>query len=221
MLEYEMLSNSIRLLVAGFVMGWGPCLTYTAPLLLPYVGATRTNLQGGLRVALVFSIGRLLALALLGGLATVAFSRINQFFPPQRSAWLYAIAALFMIAMGGLIIMGKGLRMPIGNRLLQRGTEGMFLFGFLMGVAPCVPYVAILTYIACVAENAVLDGMMYGAVFAAGTAIAPAVLGTLVGIIPRTLLKSAKLLRAFQVVCGVVLILFGFQLFYYVLNVVG
>jgi hypothetical protein len=35
----------------------------------------------------------------------------------------------------------------------------MFLFGFLMGVAPCVPYVAILTYIACVAENDVLAGM--------------------------------------------------------------
>ena len=216
-----MLSNSIRLLVAGFVMGWGPCLTYTAPLILPYVGATRTNWQGGLRVAVVFSVGRLLALALLGGLATVAFSRINQFFPPQRSAWLYAIAALFMIAMGGLIIMGKGLRMPIGNRLLQRGTESMFVFGFLMGVAPCVPYVAILTYIACVAENAVLAGMMYGAVFAVGTAIAPAVLGTLVGIIPGTLLRSAKLLRAFQLVCGVILILFGFQLFYYVLSVVG
>ena len=96
----------------------------------------------------------------------------------------------------------------------------MFLFGFLMGVAPCVPYVAILTYIACVAENAVLAGMMYAAVFAVGTAIAPIVLGILVGIIPGTLLKSAKVLRTFQVVCGVVLILFGFQLFYYVLNLV-
>jgi sulfite exporter TauE/SafE len=215
-----MLSDSIRLLVAGFVMGWGPCLTYTAPLLLPYVGATRTNWQGGLRVALVFSIGRLLALAILGGLATVAFTRINQFFPPQRSGWLYAIAALFMVGMGALIIAGKGLRMPVGNRVLERGTESMFLFGFLMGVAPCVPYVAILTYIACIAENAVLAGIMYGAVFAAGTAIAPTVLGTLVGIIPGTLLKSAKVLRAFQVGCGVVLILFGFQLVYYVWNLV-
>jgi len=215
-----MLSDSIKLLVAGFVMGWGPCLTYTAPLLLPYVGATRTNWQGGLRVALVFSIGRLLALAILGGLATVAFGRINQFFPPQRSGWLYAIAALFMVVMGGLIIVGKGLRIPIGNRVLERGTESIFLFGFLMGVAPCVPYVAILTYIACIAENAVLDGVMYGAVFAVGTAIAPTVLGTLVGIIPGTLLKSAKVLRTFQVVCGFVLILFGFQLFYYVLKLV-
>ena len=96
----------------------------------------------------------------------------------------------------------------------------MFLFGFLMGVAPCVPYVAILTYIACVAENTVLAGILYAALFAIGTAIAPIVLGTLMGIIPEKLFKSAKLLRTFQVICGVVLILFGLQLIYYILNLV-
>jgi len=49
----------------------------------------------------------------------------------------------------------------------------IFLFGFLMGIAPCVPYVAILTYIACVAENTVLAGILYAALFVAGTALAP------------------------------------------------
>ena len=78
-------SDAIKLLTAGFVMGWGPCLTYTAPLLLPYVGATKRTWQDGVTIGIVFSIGRLLALAILGGLVTVAFSRINQFFPPQRS----------------------------------------------------------------------------------------------------------------------------------------
>jgi len=215
-----MLSDSIRLVIAGFVMGWGPCLTYTAPLLLPYIGATKRTWQDGLKVGLVFSIGRLLALAILGGLATVAFSRINQFFPPQRSGWLYGIVSLFMIVMGILIILGKGFRIPIGNKILDKGTESMFLFGFLMGVAPCVPYVAILTYIACVAENDVLAGMWYATVFALGTAIAPLVLGAFMGFIPGKALKSSKLLKTFQAVCGVVLILFGFQLLYYVLNVI-
>ncbi len=96
----------------------------------------------------------------------------------------------------------------------------MFLFGFLMGIAPCVPYVAILTYIACVAENAILAGLLYAAVFAVGTAIAPIVLGSLVGIIPEKLFRSEKMLKIFQVVCGVVLSLFGIQLIYYVLNLV-
>lgn len=215
-----MLSNSLRLLVAGFTMGWGPCLTYTAPLLLPYIGATKRGWQDGLRVGLAFSIGRLLALAILGGLATVAFSFINQFFPPQRSGWLYLISAFFMIAMGILIILGKGFRIRIGKSILDKGTKSMFLFGFLMGIAPCVPYVAVLTYIACVAENTVLAGILYAALFATGTAVAPMVLGTLMGIIPAKLLSSDKLYKAFQVVCGVVLVLFGFQLIYYVLNLV-
>jgi len=215
-----MLSNSLRLLIAGSTMGWGPCLAYAAPLLLPYIGATKRNWQGGLKVALVFSIGRLLALAILGGLATVAFSSINRFFPPQRSGWLYLIVAFFMITMGILIILGKGFKMHIGKIVLDKGTISIFLFGFLMGIAPCVPYVAILTYIACVAENAVLTGILYAALFAVGTALAPIALGSLMGIIPEKLLRSAKLLKTFQVVCGVVLVFFGFQLIYYVLNLI-
>ena len=215
-----MLSNSLKLLLAGFTMGWGPCLTFTAPLLLPYIGATKKSWQDGLKIGLVFSIGRLLALAILGGLATVAFSFINQFFPPQRSGWLYLIVALFMITMGILIISGKGFKMRIGKSILDKSTRSMFLCGFLMGIAPCVPYVAILTYIACVAENAVLAGMLYAALFAVGMAVAPIVLGTLMGIVPGRLFRSDKLFRWFQVVCGMILVLFGVQLIYYILNLV-
>jgi sulfite exporter TauE/SafE len=209
-----MLSNALRLLIAGFTMGWGPCLYFTAPLLLPYIGGTKTNWQGGLRVGLVFSIGRLLALAALGGLATVAFSFINQFFPPQRSGWLYLISASFMVTIGVLIILGKGFKISIGKSILDKGITSIFLFGFLMGIAPCVPYVAILTYIACIAEDIILAGILYAAMFAVGTAIAPIVLGTIMGLIPGKLFKSAKWLKAFQLICGVLLILFGLQLIY-------
>ena len=212
-------SDSIKLIFAGFVMGWGPCLTHTAPLLLPYIGATTTTWQDGAKVGVIFSIGRLLALAILGGLVTVAFSHINQFFPPQRSGWLYGIVSLFMIVIGSCIILGKGFKISIGNTMLKRGIESMFLFGLFMGIAPCVPYVAILTYIACIAENDILVGMWYAAVFALGTAVAPIVLGTFMGFLPGKVFKSMKLLKAFQTVCGIVLILFGLQLFYYVVHV--
>jgi len=212
-----MLSNSLKLFIAGFTMGWGPCLAYTAPLLLPYIGATKRNWKDGLKVGLVFSIGRLLALAILGGLATVIFSFINRFFPPQKSGWLYLIVAFFMIIMGILIILGKGFKIHIGKSILDKGDKSMFLFGFLMGIAPCVPYVAVLTYIACVAENSILVGVLYAALFAIGTAIAPVVLGTLMGIIPGRLFRSAKWLKVFQVICGVVLILFGLQLVFFMM----
>lgn len=213
-------SDSFRLLMAGFVMGWGPCLTHSAPLLLPYIGATKGHWKDGLKIGLAFSGGRLLALGFLGGIATVAFSHINQFFPPHRSGWLYGVVALFMIAMGILIVTGKGLGIGAGKGILDKGTESMFVFGLLMGVAPCVPYVAILTYIACVAENAVLKGVWYAVSFALGTAIAPIVLGTLSGVIPAKLLRSGKLLKAFQVICGLVLIVFGARLLYFVFDVI-
>jgi sulfite exporter TauE/SafE len=213
-------SDSLRLLVAGFVMGWGPCLTHSAPLLLPYIGATKGHWKDGLKIGLAFSGGRVLALAFLGGIATVAFSFINQFFPPHRSGWLYGIVALFMIALGIVIVAGKGLGIRAGKNLLDRGVESMFVFGLLMGIAPCVPYVAILTYIACVAEKAVLKGAWYGVAFALGTAVAPIVLGIITGSIPERLLRSARLLRAFQVLCGLVLVVFGIRLLYFVYYVI-
>jgi len=196
----------------------GPCLAYVAPLLLLYIGATRERWQDGLKVGLLFSLGRLLALVILGGAATVVFSFINRFFPPEKSGWLYVVAAFFMVSMGILVILGKGLKRRIGKGILDKGSKSIFLFGFLMGIAPCVPYVAVLTYIACSAENAILLGMLYAALFAIGTAVAPVVLGSVMGIISEKLVRLEKARRVFQVACGVVLIFFGCQLIYYIWN---
>jgi hypothetical protein len=66
----------------------------------------------------------------------------------EWSTLLYLIAALFVIALGVLIIVGKGLKIHLADKILHKGSESMFVMGFLMGIAPCVPYVAILTYIA-------------------------------------------------------------------------
>ncbi|MBL7081288.1 MAG: sulfite exporter TauE/SafE family protein [Candidatus Omnitrophica bacterium] len=218
--QTDFLSNGLRLLIAGFIMGWGPCLAHTAVLLFPFIGATKKNWQEGLRVGLLFSMGRLLALAILGGLATITFSFINQFFSPQRSRWLYLILALFMIGVGVFVILGKGFRIHIGRGILDKATKSMFLFGFLVGFAPCLPYLAVLTYIACVAENIILKGIFYAALFAIGSAVAPVALGALMGVIPERLFKRAKLRKGFALLCAAVLILFGLHLIYYVLNLV-
>jgi sulfite exporter TauE/SafE len=217
-------------------MGWGPCLAYTAPLLLPYIGATKTSWRAGLRIGLMFSLGRIAALAILGALATVAFKSINRFFPPHRSSYLYLVTALFVVILGILIVLGKGFRVPLHKKRYTpkpsndlsdlndfngfndySGTESMLFLGFLIGISPCAPLVAVLTYIACVAEN-IASGILYAVSFGIGAAFPPIVLGALVGILPERIFRTAKLRRIFQVVCGVVLILFGLQLVYYVLN---
>jgi sulfite exporter TauE/SafE len=217
-----MLSDFLKLLTGGFVMGWGPCLAYSAPLLLPYIGGTKTSWKSGLIISSIFSLGRLLAIAILGGLASCAFKVINHFFPPQRSGYIYLIVAFIMVALGIFIVLGKGLKLPLSKTLketiLNRGTESMLALGFLMGIIPCVPHIAVLTYIACIAGNIGL-GVLYAISFGIGTSFAPIALGSFMGLIPEKLIKSAKLLRGFQSFCGVILVVFGLQLIYYVFNI--
>lgn len=213
-----MLSDSAKLFMAGLVMGWGPCLIHTAPLLLPYIGVTKRSWHGGLKLALEFSIGKFIAFVILGGLATVTFHLINRLFPPHRSGWLYVIIALFMLGMGFLIIIGKKLRIRIKKEIFKKSTQNMVIIGFIMGVAPCAPYIAVLTYIAAEAEGAIIAGVLYAAVFAIGTTVAPAVLGALMGMISGKLIRSERLFKIFQVICGSILILFGLNLIYGVLS---
>jgi len=218
-------ANFLKLLAGGFIMGWGPCLAYTAPLLLPYVGGIETSWRGGLRIGVMFSLGRLVAVGILGGVATIAFSTINRFFPPHRSGYLYLVTALFIVAVGVLIIFGKGFRLSIGTigkrSMLDRDSESMLLIGLLIGFSPCAPLIAVLTYIACIAENNVVLGIFYAAAFGISAAVAPLVLCSLMGILPETLFRAAKVRRIFQTVCGLVLILFGLQLIYYVLHLIA
>lgn len=205
------------MLTAGIGMGWGPCLALSGPVLLPYIAATKGGWREGLRASVSFSIGRIFGVALLGGLATVAFASINRFFPPYRSGYLHLAMGIVIVLMGTLIVLGRGFELPlhrvVAERLVGRGSRSMLGLGFLMGISPCVPLVAILTYIACTATN-VLQGVVYAVSFGIGTAFPVMVLGPLVGLLPGRI-RSPKWLRAFRVVCGLILVLFGLQLLYF------
>jgi sulfite exporter TauE/SafE len=214
--------EALKLLAAGIGMGWGPCLALSGPILLPYIAATKGGWREGLRASAAFSLGRLLALAILGGLASVAFASINRFFPPHRSGYLYLVMAVFIVLMGVLIVLGKGFRSPfyhsLREHILERGTTSMLGLGFLIGIAPCATLVAILTYVACVATNA-LYGIFYALSFGVGTVVPLMILGPVVSFFPEKLLKSATPLRVFRAICGAILILFGLQLLYSVWQV--
>jgi len=206
--------EALKLLGAGFGMGWGPCLALCGPILLPYIAATKGGWREGLRVSAMFSLGRLLGLAILGGLASVAFASINRFFPPHKSGYLYLAMAIFIVLVGVLIILGEGFEKPLYKKRIVKGGGGSMLgLGFLIGISPCVPLVAILTYIACTVTNA-LQGVAYALCFGIGTIVPVMILGPLVGFLPERILKSPAHLRVFKIVCGAILILFGLQLLY-------
>jgi len=212
-----MLSNILKLLTGGFLIGWGPCLAYCGPILLPYIAGTTTTWKAGMKVGLVFSIGRIFALAILGALATFAFDFITQFFPPHRSYFLHLAVAVFVIVLGIFIFFGKMSSMHFGKApkkgIMQKVSGNMLFLGFLVGISPCAPLVAILTYIACKTEH-IATGMLYAVSFGLGAAVAPIVLGAITGILPEKLVRSTKSRKVFQFVCGSVLIAFGLELIY-------
>jgi len=65
---------------------------------------------------------------------------------------------------GVLIILGRGFKVPLHRALkghiVEGGAESLLILGFLIGISPCAPLVAILTCIAYTATN-VLSGMIY------------------------------------------------------------
>ena len=214
--------EALKLLVAGIGMGWGPCLALSGPVLLPYIAATEESWRGGLRTSAAFSLGRLLALAILGGLATVAFASINRFFPPHRSGYLHLAVAVFIILMGALIALGRGFKVPLYHAPREHVVDNRILstliLGFLIAISPCATLVAILTYITCVATS-VVQGVVYALSFGVGTVVPLMILGPLVGFLPGRILRSARFLKVLRVVCGAILILFGLQLLYCVWQV--
>ncbi len=205
------------MLTAGFTMGWGPCLALWGPILLPYIAATKGSWREGLRASVMFSAGRLLALTILGAAARLAFSLVNRLFPPHRSAYLYIAVAVFVVIIGVLIVLGKGFNKPIlkalGSRILDRGAWSVLVLGFLIGISPCAPLVAILTYISYAAAN-VLYGVVYVLAFGLGSIVPVIVLGVLAGFLPGRIFRTARFLQIFRIICGAVIILFGFQILY-------
>ena len=214
-----MLSNALKLLAGGFLIGWGPCLAHCGFLLLPYIAGTTTTWKAGMKVGLVFSGGRILALAILGALATFAFDFITRFFPPNKSYFLPLTIAIFVIILGVLIFFGKMdsmhfAKVPFPKKgIMQKISGNMLILGFLVGMSPCAPLIAVITYIACKTEY-IATGMLYAVSFGIGTAVAPVVLGAITGILPEKLVRSTKSRKVFQFVSGSVLVAFGLELVY-------
>ena len=85
----------------------------------------------------------------------------------------------------------------------------MALLGLMVGFAPCLPLIGLLTYIAFNARNA-LDGVFLGLSFGAGTLISPLILfGCLAAGIPILLVKRPLVYKLFIRGCGLVLMYVG------------
>jgi sulfite exporter TauE/SafE len=202
------------LLIQGFVVGAGPCLLVCAPILLPYVAGTKRTWQEGLKATLIFGLTRLVVYTLLGGMMGYVGYYLFQLFHNQL--WgkvLWGFAGIFIILLGLLIAIGKGIENPLCRYLqkqtLENSTKSMVILGIILGLSPCLPLLAVLTEIMFIAEK-FYQGFLYGLAFGAGTVISPLLLlGAAAPLIPGKLLNSNRAARIFNKLCGILLIGMG------------
>lgn len=208
----------IQLFGIGFSFGIiGPCLFVCAPILVTYVAGTKKKWHEALADVGVFLAGRLVAYLVLGCLAGLSGALIRRFTGPSLTGFLKPIAGCVSIILG-ITVFFYNEQESCAKRSKPRimlDYGGFIALGFLVGIAPCAPLVALLFEIVLISKNAI-DGMLYTLSFGLGTLVSGFItVGTIVGILswfPPKFFKSARSSLIFRIICAVLLILFGLNL---------
>jgi sulfite exporter TauE/SafE len=203
--------------IMGLALGWGACLPFCAPVLLPYIAATRKGWRQGLKISLAFSFSRVVSYIILG-LASAGLGHyvVERFYETKAGLLVQVTAGIFITLLGIIILVGRPGHLrscPGGKRHMpcagSQGVGEMSLLGLLIGFAPCMPLLGLLTYIAFNTRN-LLQGASLGLAFGLGTVFSPLLLfGSLTGAVVRPLFNKPLLYKIFSRACGVILIYLG------------
>ena len=199
----------------GFGFGIiGPCFLTCAPGLITYVAGTKKHWRAALTDVVIFLTGRLSAYCILGILAGISGGLVRQFSGSPVTSIFKIIGGSISIALGIIVLFNKpgagGICGIAHHKACSFG--GLFILGFIIGVSPCAPFLALLFEIALISKNAV-DGFLYALFFGLGTFLSGLiVIGSVAGMfvwLPVRFLRSKRSDLILRIVCAVLLILLG------------
>jgi sulfite exporter TauE/SafE len=201
----QLIKVSLSLFLYGLIFGSGPCLASCGPPLISYIAATRKGYLQGLGAYILFSLARIFVYILLAlvifFLGDFALKRLSEGY----SRYIFLAAGLFLCSIGSLVAAGKNLKVS--------GKANALALGFIAGILPCGPLLAILSYIGLAAKS-LPQALLYALAFAAGTFISPLiVLAMLAGSLQRFFSgRYAFYRRIFNIICGLIIVILGFLL---------
>lgn len=204
----------LELFLTGVSLGFGPCLFFCVPIIIPYIAGTSKNWMEGLKAILAFSLSRFSGYALLGLAAGLSGQVLVEFLGQTNfSLYVWIMGGLFISALGCLILFGVEPKVSFFrsfSRTIDGGLVSLALLGFLVGITPCAPLIGVLTYIALNVESP-LAGALHSMCFGLGAAIVTpiTVLGIVAGGAPRLIFKTPRIYDVFKRSCGAMLILMG------------
>jgi len=216
-----MLKIIISLFLIGLFLGAGPCLASCGPVLVCYIAATKNDYRRALFSYLVFSFGRIFVYLVFGLLVGIFSQEIIRKLT-NKFNFIFLFTGLFIVSLGFLIILGTKANFKfcrlLEDKLIKKDTKSIITLGILFGITPCLPLVGILSYISIVSKS-IVTSLIYMLSFGMGTLLSPLLLLSIAaGSLPQLLKEHAKLSNLFKILCGLIIMVFGFQILIRIFN---
>ena len=138
----------------------GPCFLSCTPFFITYLAGKKLKWSQGLIEALIFLSARLFAYLVLGYLAGLSAVILKRFGSSSFILFLKPLSGVIIIILGILILFAKdpafcGHRFKGGEALT---ISSLLTLGFIMGISPCAPLLALLFEITVISKTA-LQGL--------------------------------------------------------------
>lgn len=187
----------LQAITLGFLYGIGPCTLSCAPLVVPLIMSTAKNTKHGIWLSLVFSLGRVLSYMLLGALTGFLGYVLTQFISKR-------ILGIFLIILGILLFFKIQNKCILKSKIKITSSSIALGTGFIYGLAPCQPLIALLGLTA--ASSSAITGLIMGIAFGIGTIVSPILV---LGLFSGWFAKQKEFKEIIPYVSGIFLIIIG------------
>jgi sulfite exporter TauE/SafE len=187
----------LQAITLGFLYGIGPCTLSCAPLVVPLIMATAKNSKHGIWLSLVFSFGRVLSYMFLGALTGFLGYILIQLISKK-------ILGIFLILLGVLLFFKIQNKCILKSKIRITGSSIALGTGFVYGLAPCQPLIALMGLTAT--SSSAFTGLLMGLAFGIGTIVSPIIV---LGFFSGWFAKQKEFKEIIPYVSGIFLIVIG------------
>jgi sulfite exporter TauE/SafE len=212
-----MVNFLIGLFITGVLFSFGPCLYSCGPILFSYTLGSAKNCKESLVFYLLFSLSRILVYIVLSLIIFVIGEFGARRFLSLFSDYVNIFGGSFIVFIGILLVFKFSPKLSIfevvKDKFLKKDLKNSIILGFVYGLIPCAPFLAVLSYIGLYSKS-FIESMFFAFVFGLGTLFSPLILVSLINGKITTAIKNnlAKYEIIIRLPSAVIIIYLGVQL---------
>lgn len=206
-------------LIGGYFGMSAPCIFTCLPPLFFYISSKSISPNEALLKIIILLIGKMTAYIILGTLLGFSVQILRMFLEQISFNGMKIITSAIIFLLGAFVWFdngGKSLacNSKISSRIaLNNSYSPLFILGFILGISPCPPLIALLFEMAFFIKSP-LEGMLFLSSFGLGSLISGVLVfgimkGTLNFLIDKTRLEKYFSSKLHQKICAFIIVIFG------------